>query len=170
MIKRQRIAYVIGFSAPPVLHLARLLRLLHDQDWDTYVTVSPTASSWIDVDGLTDVAGHPVRVEPRLPNDPDPLPPADAVIAAPLTFNSLNKWAAGISDTLALGLLNEALGLHIPVSAALSIKQPLRKHPAFAHNVEILESAGVSIYKDLSWSNDCSPHLMDQAWLPLLPL
>ncbi|MFI6500381.1 flavoprotein, partial [Nonomuraea typhae] len=29
------------------------------------------------------------------------LPPADAVIVAPCTFNTINKWACGISDTFA---------------------------------------------------------------------
>jgi hypothetical protein len=36
------------------------------------------------------------------------VPEADAVLAAPLTFNTINKWAAGISDTLALGLLSSS--------------------------------------------------------------
>jgi phosphopantothenoylcysteine synthetase/decarboxylase len=39
------------------------------------------------------------------------LPRADAVAIAPATFNTINKWVAGISDTFALGLLNEAIGL-----------------------------------------------------------
>jgi phosphopantothenoylcysteine decarboxylase len=60
----------------------------------------------VEIDMLAEVSGHPLRVEPRKPQDPDPLLPADAVIAAPLTFNSLNKWAASISDTLTLDLLN----------------------------------------------------------------
>jgi Flavoprotein len=34
----------------------------------------------------------------------------DAIIVAPATFNTINKWAVGISDTLALGLLTEAIG------------------------------------------------------------
>jgi hypothetical protein len=29
------------------------------------------------------------------------------VLVAPVTFNTVNQWAAGINDTLALGLLNE---------------------------------------------------------------
>ena len=39
------------------------------------------------------------------------------MIVAPATFNTINKWAAGISDTLALGLLTEAIGKKIPVVA-----------------------------------------------------
>jgi phosphopantothenoylcysteine decarboxylase len=141
----QRVAYVIACSAPPVLDLSRLLALLNERDWASYVILTPTAATWVDVDALADTSGHPVRVDPRTPGDPDPLPPADIVIAAPLTFNSLNKWAAGISDTLALGLLNEALGLGLPIIAAPCIKEPLRRHPAFPWSVDRLRSAGVSM-------------------------
>ncbi|MQA97015.1 MAG: hypothetical protein GEV11_21080 [Streptosporangiales bacterium] len=42
-------------------------------------------------------------------------PRADAVIVAPATYNTVNKWASGISDTYALGILAEAPGLGIPV-------------------------------------------------------
>lgn len=145
MSERRRVAYVIGFSAPPVLHLADFLHLLHERRWDTYVILSPTAATWVDVDALAEVSGHPVRVDPRRPQDPDPLPPADAVIAAPLTFNSLNKWASGVSDNLALGLLNEALGLEIPVTAALCVKQALQRHPAYAQSVARTLSAGATV-------------------------
>jgi Flavoprotein len=110
MTERRRVAYV-GFSAPPVLQLAKCLELLRERGWDSYVTLSPTAATWVDVDHLAKVSGHRVRVAPRTPSEPDPLPDADAVLASPLTFNSLCKWAAGISDTLALGILNESLGL-----------------------------------------------------------
>lgn len=140
-----RVAYVIACSAPPVLDLANLLRLLTDRGWTSYVILTPTAATWVDVAALSEASGQPVRVEPRTPADPDPLPPADAVIVAPLTFNSLNKWAAGISDTLALGLLNEALGLGLPIIAAPCVKEALRRHPAYPCSVDRLRSSGVTV-------------------------
>lgn len=145
MTKAPRVAYVIACSAPPVLDLPRFLGLLHDHGWDPYVILTPTAATWVDVDQLAAVSGHAVRAEPRRPNDPDPLPTAEAVVAAPLTFNSLNKWAAGISDTLALGLLNETLGLGLPITAAPCIKEALRTHPAYAGSVDTLSAAGVEM-------------------------
>jgi hypothetical protein len=39
------------------------------------------------------------------------------MITCPVTFNTLNKWALGISDTLVLGLLTEAVGLGLPLRA-----------------------------------------------------
>lgn len=145
MTDGRRVAYVVAFSAPPVLQLDDFLRRLRERGWDAYVILSPTAATWADVNHLAQVSGHPVRVEPRRPQDPDPLPPADAMIAAPVTFNSLNKWALGISDTLALGLLNEGLGLDIPITAAPSVNGKLRRHPAYRTSIDRLTSAGVEV-------------------------
>lgn len=145
MTDARPVAYVIAFSAPPVLHLDEFLVLLAEQGWDPYVILSPTAATWVETQRLAELSGHPVRVQPRAPQDDDPLPPAQTVIAAPLTFNSLNKWASGISDTLALGLLNEALGLGLPIVAGPCIKGALRRHPAYCANVERLAAAGVTM-------------------------
>lgn len=70
---------------------------------------------------------------------------ANAVIAAPLTFNTLNQWAAGINDTLALGILNELLGEGLPIVAAPCVKAVLRRHPAYADSCKLLESCGVRL-------------------------
>lgn len=139
------VVYIVGFSAPPVRDLDQLLVLLAERGWDIRVILSPTAATWADTDRLATASGHPVRVEPRAPGDPDPLPPADLVLAAPITFNSLNKWAAGISDTLALGLLNEALGHGLPIVAAPCVKEALRRHPAYPRSVDVLRTAGVTV-------------------------
>src|SRR4051794_3240000 len=119
--------------------------LLSQHGWDSYVVLSPTTATWVDIAHLETVSGHPVRVAPRKPSEPDPLPDADAILAAPLTFNSLCKWAAGISDTLALGILNESLGLPAPVTAAPCIKKALRAHPAYQPGAARLEEAGVKV-------------------------
>lgn len=169
MSDRQRVAYVIGFSAPPVLALADLLRLLHERGWDTYVILSPTAASWVDVDALAGISGHPVWVEARLPQEPDSLPPADAVIAAPLTFNSLNKWAAGMSDTLALGLLNEALGLSSPLIAALCAKDVLQRHPAYADSLDRLTKAGATILDPATVTLRTDTGQVTMDWRQLIP-
>ena len=64
------------------------------------------------------------------PPDHDPLPAADAILAAPLTFNTINKWAGGISDTVALGLLNELLVGGPSIVAAPCVKGTFQAHPA----------------------------------------
>ncbi len=65
------------------------------------------------------------------------------VLGAPLTFNMINKWAMGVSDTLALGVLNELLGVGIPIFSAPCAKDALRKHPAYGANVRTLTASGV---------------------------
>ena len=65
------------------------------------------------------------------------------MIVAPATFNTINKWAAGISDTLALGLLTEAIGKGLPLVALPFLNVAQARHPAFARSVEQLRQAGV---------------------------
>ena len=104
-----------------------------------------TAASWVDLDSLAQVTGHVVRTRPRLPYEADELPPADAVLVAPATFNTLNQWAAGINDTLALGLLNELLGLEVPIVVAMYCKTALAAHPAYRPNVTRIQRAGATV-------------------------
>jgi phosphopantothenoylcysteine synthetase/decarboxylase len=140
--------YVIGASAPPVRQVADACRLAIEAGWQPYVTLTPTAADWVDLAELRTVTGLPVRVRPRPPGESDPFPPANAVLAAPLTFNTINKWAGGINDTVALGLLNELLSSELPIVAVPCVKAALRAHPAYALNVHLLEDAGVQFLGD----------------------
>jgi phosphopantothenoylcysteine synthetase/decarboxylase len=65
------------------------------------------------------------------------------VAVAPATFNTVNKWAAGISDTLALGTLNEAYGLGVPIAVLPCVSDALAAHPAYRGSVERLRGMGV---------------------------
>jgi hypothetical protein len=69
-------------------------------------------------------------------------------VVAPATFNTVNKLAAGISDTLALGLLNEAVGTGLPIIAAPFPNQMLARHPAFVTSIAALRSWGVRLIFD----------------------
>lgn len=86
-----------------------------------------------------------MRTRPRLPEETDELPPADAVLVAPASFNTLNLWAAGINDSLVLGLLNELLGLNVPIVVAMYCKAALSAHPAYRPNVTLLQQAGAMV-------------------------
>jgi hypothetical protein len=125
-----------------VLDLPIALRQLDAAGWTSYVILTPTADRWLPRFGA-DRAELNVRVQPRSPAEPDPLPDATAVLAAPLTFNTINKWAMGVSDTLALGLLNELLGAGVPIVGLPCVKAALRRHPAWARNIETLREGGV---------------------------
>jgi flavoprotein len=84
----------------------------------------------------------PVRSEYKDPGEPDVLPPTDAVIVAPATVNTINKWAAGICDTLALGILVAATGKCLPLVALPFSNYAHAAHPAFIENVGKLRSWG----------------------------
>jgi tetratricopeptide (TPR) repeat protein len=72
--------------------------------WAVCLIATPCAFQWLNAPGYT---GHLVRHDYKLAGEPHVLPEPDAIIVAPGTFNAINKWAAGIFDTLALGLLCE---------------------------------------------------------------
>lgn len=140
----RRVLYLVVCAAPPAREIGQLVQLLMDDGWTVCVIATPTAATWIDRDALARQTGYPVRSDYKRPGDPDVLPKADAVAVVPATFNTINKWAAGISDNLALGTLNEALGLGLPILASPYAKPALTQHPAYARNVETLTTAGVT--------------------------
>lgn len=137
--------YLVGCAAPPVQHIGELIELLHRASWHICVIPTPRAASWIDDHALAQQTGYPVRHDHKLPGDPESLPRADVITVVPATFNTINKWCAGISDTFALGILNEAIGLKIPVIVAPYVKPSLAAHPEFDRNLNKLTAWGVNV-------------------------
>ena len=74
-----------------------------------------------------------------------PRPPLGVVLVAPCSFNSLNKLAAGVADNLALSLTAEAIGRGTPVMVAVSVNEPLWRHPLTRTSVAMLRSWQVSV-------------------------
>ena len=105
-----RVLYVIVCGAGPAGEVGRLVELAQDRNWTVQVIATPSALAFIDIPKLEAQTGRPVRSEYRSPGEPK-SPPADAIIVAPATYNTINKLANGISDTYALGILAEARAL-----------------------------------------------------------
>jgi phosphopantothenoylcysteine synthetase/decarboxylase len=143
--KRARVLYLIVCAAPRAKKTGQLINMLQSGGWDVCVVATPSALAFIDVTALEEQTGHPVRSRHKAPDAPDVLPPADAMVACPATFNTVNKWAAGIADDLALGLLTEAVGLGLPLVAAPSLNSAQEGHPAFARSVGQLREMGVRV-------------------------
>ncbi|MGW3809324.1 flavoprotein [Micromonospora sp. NPDC005113] len=139
----QGVLSLVVCAAPPVLRIGELIELLQEDGWTVCLTATPTAATWIDQEALARQTGYPVRVEWRMPGDPETHPPANAVAVVPATFNVINKWARGINDTLALGILNEAVGNGIPVYAFPNVKAQLAAHPSYDRHLQLLQGAGV---------------------------
>jgi len=141
----QQVLYVIACGGCPAGQLPDFVRFAQGQGWDVCVIATPDGTKFLDADELAELTGHPVRVHFKDPDEPDVLPPPDALVIARATFNTINKLAAGISDTLALGLTNEAVGLGLPVIAAPWPSVQLYRHPVFQRSIAALRDWGVSI-------------------------
>jgi phosphopantothenoylcysteine synthetase/decarboxylase len=139
------VLYLIACGARPTAHLVPVIRRLQAQSWDVCVVATPQAVKFMDPPSVHAATGHVVRHGYKQPDEPDALPPADAMLVAPATFNTVNKWVLGISDTLALGLLNEATGQGMPILAVPWVNTALGLHPVFEPNLATLRSWGVRV-------------------------
>ena len=142
------VLYVIACGAGPAGQVTWLISIARARGWDPYLIATPAALDFLDLRELEAQTGHPVRSEYRKPGNTDSgrsLPPADAIIVAPATYNTINKWANGISDNFALGILAEAVGLCIPAVVLPFVNSTLAAHPAFQRSVTLLRDAGIDV-------------------------
>ncbi|WP_405167695.1 flavoprotein [Nocardia sp. NBC_01499] len=139
------VLYALVTGAGAARDIDKLVDLALGDGWQVCVIASPDGCKFIDADALATKTGYPVRSQYKAPGTPDPCPPADAMIVAPITSNSLAKWAAGISDTLPLGLLVEAVGKGMPVVAVPFVNRALFEFPAIQDAVRKLAEWGVII-------------------------
>ncbi|MFJ2771385.1 flavoprotein [Streptomyces sp. NPDC087300] len=119
MLSSARTLYLFASAAPPVLDVAGVVENARRDGWDVCLGLTPTAARWLEteLEHLETLTEHPVRSEYKLPGEPDAWPPADAVLFAPATFNSLTSWALGITSSFVVGVAAEAIGKNIPTVA-----------------------------------------------------
>lgn len=142
---RRKVVYVIVCGAPPAADIHVLVKLAQAAGWDVCVIPTPEGRRWLDADALAELTGHPVRSTFVLPGEGESLPEADAILVAPATLNTVNKFRYGIADTFAVGVLCEARGLGIPIVLAPNVKDVLASHPAFEESLEELGRWGVCV-------------------------
>ncbi|MFI9155751.1 flavoprotein [Streptomyces sp. NPDC053367] len=136
--------YVVVCAAGIASGVTGLVTAAQERGWDVGVIATPVAmNGFFDADAVEALTGRPIRSAWRSPADPRPFPPPDAVVVAPATFNTVNKWAAGIADTLALGTLSEACGLGVPVAVLPCVAEALAAHPAYQDSLIRLRGMGV---------------------------
>jgi len=143
------VLYVIACGGRPAADLPEFVNWAQERGWEVCVIATPAGTKFVDAARLAEMTGHPVRDDYKDPEDPDVLPfPPDAFVVAPATFNTINKWANGISDTLALGLLNEGLAAGQQIIAVPNPNETLARHPAFLRNVAFLRECGATVIFD----------------------
>lgn len=137
--------YLVVSGAPAPEGVPALIRACQAAGWHVAVFSTPYGLRFVDVPEMERLTGGPVRSEYRMPGTGEPVPPADAVLACPLTFNSVNKLAHGHADNFAISLLCEMTGYGVPVVAVPHCKPQLANHPAFSASLATLRSMGVRV-------------------------
>jgi phosphopantothenoylcysteine synthetase/decarboxylase len=155
--RTRAVLYVVACGGRPASQLASFVSFAQGEGWDVCIILTPHATKFVQPEPLAALTGHPVRVEYKQPDEPDVLPPPDAFVVAPATFNTVNKLAAGISDTLALGLLNEGIGLSLPIIVVPWPSIQLSRHPAFERSIQLLTEWGATILLDRSRLPQATP-------------
>ncbi len=144
MTEPGKVLYVIVCAAGPASDVGRLVTMAQEDGWTVQVIATPSALDFIDVPELEKLTSRPIRSQYRKPGEPK-SPRADAIIVAPATYNTINKFAQGICDTYALGLLAEAPGLGIPVVVLPFVNSALASREPFRRSVETLRAEGVHV-------------------------
>ncbi|MGH3796704.1 MAG: flavoprotein [Pseudonocardiaceae bacterium] len=105
-----RVLYLVICAAGSASRIDVMVKLAQAEGWSVYCLATPAAVEHVlDVPTLTELTGHPRRTTYRT-SDAEALPRVDAIIVAPATYNTINKWAAGIADSYVLNQLAELTG------------------------------------------------------------
>jgi len=139
------VLYVLVCGSPMARDVDVLVDLAQRDGWEVCVITTPDGRKFVDVAALETKTGHLVRTDYKNPGDPDVLPAADAMIVAPATVNTVNKWAAGITDTLVLGLLVEGYGYGVPTAVVPYTNRVMALHPALHDSLAKLRDWGVHV-------------------------
>jgi len=141
----QRVLYLMICGAGPADRIDVMVKLAQAAGWSVHCLATPAAVDYfLDLDALTELTGHPVRTDHQRAGQPG-LPNADAVIVAPATYNTINKWAAGIADTYVLTQLAELTGLGVPIAVLPFVNTALAANRVFHRSVDELRQAGVTV-------------------------
>jgi phosphopantothenoylcysteine synthetase/decarboxylase len=109
---------VIVCGAPAASSVDEFIRLARDAGWLVRVIATPMGGRFIDAAVLAALTGDRVRTGFRMPDEPDELPAANAVVVAPAPFNIVNKWAAGIKQTFVSQIYAELAAITADIPSA----------------------------------------------------
>lgn len=150
----RRTLCIVVCGAGPASDVGTLVRLGQERGWTVQVVATPAALPFIDTVELKVLTGSAVRSKYLSPGESRSAQ-ADAVIVAPATYNTISKCALGISDTYALGVLAEAIGLPVPVVMLPFVNAALAARRPFERAVVRLRHEGVQV---LLGEGQAEPH------------
>jgi phosphopantothenoylcysteine synthetase/decarboxylase len=139
-----RVLSIVVCAAGPARAIATFVKLAIERGWTVQVIATPAALDFFDPADIEALTGSPVRSQYSPPGSPRSLVP-DAIAVAPATYNTVNKWATGASDTYALGVLAEQTGMGLPIVVLPFVNAALASRAPFQRNIESLRAEGVRI-------------------------
>jgi phosphopantothenoylcysteine synthetase/decarboxylase len=140
----RRVLSVVVCGAGPAADVGKLVKLAQQRGWIVQLVATPAALPFLDPVELKALTGSVIRstyLSPGQTRAPQP----NAVIVAPATYNTISKCALGISDTYALGVLAEAIGLPIPVVMLPFLNSALASRRPFERAIVQLRHEGVQV-------------------------
>ena len=145
--QEKKVLYTIICASSSAPLAENLLVQAQTRGWDVCVITTPQGNKFFDIPVFEKLTQYPIRSEYKHPKEPDVLPRADAIVVFPATFNTINKWANGISDTLAVGILCEYMGLGYPIIAVPCFRTGggLDGHPVFFRSIDFLRTCKVNV-------------------------
>lgn len=156
-----KILAVLVCAALSAREIQDFVRLAQQDGWDVWVIATPNAQSFINEPLLVQLTQHPVLITAPLPLQPA-LPPIDAAIVVPATFQTLKKWVQGLTDTYVVELLCQwTANLHFPVLVFPRASAELAQDPDFEPSLVWLRRQGVQVFylperyppnNNISWS------------------
>ncbi|WP_433390681.1 flavoprotein [Micromonospora sp. KLBMP9576] len=125
---------VVVCGAGPATDVLQLAQVAGTRGWTVAVTATPSALDFLDPTAIEAATGSPIRssYQPS-PGARRSLPPADALVVAPATYNSISKIALGLADNYAMTSVAELIGRQVPtvivpfVNAALAARAPFQR-------------------------------------------
>lgn len=139
-----RVLSIVVCSAGPAVDIVDFVKMAIDRGWTVQVIATPSALAFFDPAAIEALTGNPVRSQYSPPGAPRSRIP-DAIVVAPATFNTVNKWAHGITDTYALGVLAEQTGMGVPIAVLPFVNIALASRVPFQQSVKSLRAEGVRV-------------------------
>ncbi len=126
-----------------------LLRMLTKANYEVKVVISSSALEFIGAKTLETLTNNPIYADTFAPKqDTEHISLAewaDIFVIAPITANTISKFAAGIADNLITSIFNAYLGGKKPVIIAPAMNTGMLNNPFVQKNIKNLENEGVKI-------------------------
>lgn len=126
-----------------------LLRMLTKANYEVKVVVSPSALEFVGTKTLETLTNSPVYCDTFAPmQDTEHISLAgwaDIFVIAPITANTISKFASGIADNLITSVFNAYLGSKKPALIAPAMNTGMLNNPFVQKNIKALEKEGVKI-------------------------